>query len=92
VKTFLAKIMGVGSAVWNFYAPILQQLFVSGASALLPLALEIVRSLNDTRKSSDMKRDTAVFLLRERAKSLGVEATESLLRFTIESAVQRIRL
>jgi hypothetical protein len=33
-----------------------------------------------------------VFLLRERAKSLGVEATESLLRFTIESAVQRIKL
>lgn len=91
MKTLLAKLMGIGASVWQFYAPILRDLFISGASSLLPIALEIVRSLADTRKSNDMKRDTAVFLLRERATAMGLQATESLIRFTIESAVQRMK-
>jgi hypothetical protein len=92
VKTFLAKIMGVGSAVWNFYGPILRNLFVTGTSALLPLALDIVRELAATEKSSAEKRDTAIARLKTEATAVGINATESLIRFTIESAVQRIRI
>lgn len=91
MKTLLAKLMGIGASIWQFYAPILRQMFVAGAGTLLPIALEIVRSLADTRKTGAQKRDTAIFLLRERATLLGVETTEALLRFTIESAVQRMR-
>lgn len=91
MKTLLAKLMGIGASVWQFYAPILRDLFISGAGSLLPVALEIVNSMADTRKTSAMKRDTAVFLLRERATAMGLQASESLLRFTIESAVQRMK-
>ena len=84
--------MGIGSAVWNFYGPILRQLFVSGTSALLPLALDIVRELAATDRSSAEKRDTAIARLKTEATAVGINTTESLIRFTIESAVQRIRV
>jgi hypothetical protein len=92
VKTFLAKVMGVSSAVWNFYGPILRQLFASGTSALLPLALDIVRSLAPLNKTGAEKRDMALKRLQTEASAVGIKAAESLLRFTIESAVQRIKL
>ena len=84
--------MGVGSAVWNFYAPILKTLFVTGTSALLPLALDIVRELAASDKSSAERRDFAIARLKRESAAMGVSATESLLRFTIESAVQRIKI
>ena len=84
--------MGVGSAVWNFYGPILRNLFVTGTSALLPLALDIVRELAATNKSSAEKRDSAITRLKTESKAMGIHATESLIRFTVESAVQRIRI
>jgi hypothetical protein len=92
MKNLLAKLMGIGASVWNFYAPILRSLFVSGTSALLPVALEVVRSLADTAKTGEQKRETAVLKLRREATALGITASEALIRFTIESAVQRIRI
>jgi hypothetical protein len=92
VKTFFAKLLGIGSAVWNFYAPILRNLFVSGTSALLPIALEVVRSLAPLDKTGAEKREMAVKRLQAEATSVGISATEALIRFTIESAVQRIRV
>jgi hypothetical protein len=91
MKNLLAKLMGIGASVWNFYAPILRGLFVSGTSALLPVALEVVRSLADTAKTGEQKRETAVLKLRREATALGITASEALIRFTIESAVQRMR-
>ena len=91
MKNLLAKLMGIGASVWNFYAPILRNLFVSGTSALLPVALEVVRSLADTAKTGEQKRETAVLKLRREATALGITASEALIRFTIESAVQRMR-
>lgn len=91
MKNLLAKLMGIGASVWNFYAPILRSLFVSGSSALLPVALEVVRSLADTAKTGEQKRESAVLKLRREATALGITASEALIRFTIESAVQRMR-
>ena len=91
MKNLLAKLMGIGASVWAFYAPILRSLFTSGASALLPVALDVVRSLADTSKTGEQKRESAVIKLRGQAVLMGVEASEALLRFTIESAVQRLR-
>ena len=84
--------MGIGASVWSFYGPILRNLFVTGSSALLPLALDIVRELAATTKSSAEKRDTAIARLKTEAIAYGIGATESLIRFTVESAVQRIRI
>jgi hypothetical protein len=92
MKTLLAKFLGITQSVWAFYGPLLRQLVISGTSALLPLALDIVRSLAQTDKSGTQKRAEAIEALRETALARGISATESLIRFTVESAVQRIKI
>jgi hypothetical protein len=92
MKTFLAKVLGISASVWNFYAPLLRALFVSGASALLPIALEVVRNLAQTDKSGAEKREEAVSILKQAATRQGLSVTESIIRFTVESAVQRMRV
>lgn len=92
MKKLLAKLLGVPAFIWNFYGPLLRQLVVSGASALLPIALEIVRSLAQSDKSGTQKRAEAIEALREAAMAQGIKATESVIRFTVESAVQRIKI
>ena len=92
MKSFFAKLAGLPSLIWNFYAPILKQIIADGAAALLPLALDIVRELADTSKSGAQKREAAVKKLTTAALRNGIDASESLIRFTIESAVQRVKL
>jgi hypothetical protein len=92
MKNILAKLMGVSASVWNFYAPLLRALFVTGASALLPIALEVVRNLAQTDKSGAEKREEAVGILKQAAVRQGLSVTESIIRFTVESAVQRMRV
>jgi len=91
MKSFLAKLTGIPSLIWNFYAPILKQIIADGASALLPLALDIVRELADTSKTGSQKREAAVKKLTTAAVRNGIDASESLIRFTVESAVQKIK-
>lgn len=92
MKSFFAKLAGVPAKIWNFYAPILKELLTSSASALLPIALEIVEDLAYSDKTGAQKRETAVKKLTNEAKRMGYAASESLIRFTIESAVQRYKL
>ena len=92
MKIFFAKILGISASVWNFYAPLLKALFVTGASALLPIALEVVRNLAQTDKSGAEKREEAVSVLKQAATRQGLSVTESIIRFTVESAVQRMRI
>jgi hypothetical protein len=92
MKAFLAKVLGITNSIWNFYGPLLRQLAITGTGILLPIALDIVRSLATTDKSGAEKREAAVSALKAASLKQGVEATESLIRFTIESAVQRMRL
>ena len=92
MKTLLAKLAGISSALLNFYLPILKQLLASGMAALLPYALEIVRSLASVDKTGAQKREAAVKKLTTAASELGINATESLIRLTIESAVQKLKL
>lgn len=92
MKTILAKIIVVSTSLLNFYLPILKQLFTTGMATLLPIALEIVRSLADTDKTGSQKREVAVRKLTSAASELGISATESLVRLTIESAVQNLKL
>ena len=92
MKALITKLLGISSAVWAFYAPLLKSMIVSSASALLPIALEIVRSLAQTDKSGAQKRDDALSALKAAAIRQGIDASESLLRFTVESAVQRMKV
>jgi hypothetical protein len=92
MKSFFATLLGIPSKIWSFYAPILKELFVDAASSLLPLALDIVRELADTSKTGSQKREAAVKKLTSAAIRNGIDASESLIRFTIESAVQRVKI
>ena len=92
MKTLISKLLGISSAILSFYGPLLRSLAVTGAGALLPLALDIVKSLADSSKTNSKKREEAVSLLTKEASKRGIEAAESLIRFTIESAVQRIKV
>jgi hypothetical protein len=92
MKNLIAKLLGITQSVWGFYGPLLRNFVVTGASALLPIALEIVRSLAQTDKTGAQKRAEAIEALRASALAQGISVTESLIRFTIESAVQRIRI
>jgi hypothetical protein len=92
MKSLFAKLAGLPALIWNFYAPILKQLIAEGAATLLPLALDIVRELADSSKSGSQKREAAVKKLTSAALRNGIDVSESLIRFTIESAVQRVKL
>ena len=84
MKNLIAKLLA-------FYLPILKQLAASGMAALLPVALEIVRSLVDAKIPSNEKFNLAVNRLKESAIQNGIEASESLIRYTVESAVQKLK-
>ena len=92
MKSFFATLLGIPSKIWSFYAPILKELFLDAASSLLPLALDIVRELADSSKTGSQKREAAVKKLTSAALRNGIDASESLIRFTIESAVQRVKI
>jgi hypothetical protein len=92
MKSFFAKIWGITSNVFNFFLPVLREIASSSVAVLLPIALEIVQSLASTDKTGAEKREAAVKKLTAAAKKQGVSASESLIRFTIESAVQRYKL
>lgn len=92
MKTFFARALGISKAILSFYLPLLRNLLSSGMSALLPLALEIVRSLTTSQITNTAKRDEAIRLLKQAAVAEGLSATESLIRFTVESAVQHLKL
>jgi len=92
MKALLAKLAGISSAIFNFYAPILKQALATGVAALLPIAIDIVRSLAETNKTGSQKREAAVKELKNEATDLGLKVSESIIRFTIESAVQKLKL
>ena len=91
MKSLFAKLAGLPALIWNFYAPILKQLIADGVASLLPLALDIVRELADSSKTGSQKREAAVKKLTQAAVRNGIDASESVIRFTVESAVQKLK-
>jgi hypothetical protein len=91
MKTLLSKLLGLTSSVVAFYLPILKELISSSVEDLLPLALEIVSSLADSKRTGTQKRDFAVKRLTKAASDAGISVSESLIRFTVESAVQKLK-
>ena len=91
MKLLFAKLLGVTNSVWRFYAPILKTTAYQGLPQLLPVALDVVQSLAKTGKTGSEKRNEAIAVLLDWAKLQGLSVSESLVRWTIESAVQRIK-
>jgi len=91
VSALLARVLGVSRALLEFYLPVLRRILATGFAALLPMALEIVRNLATTDKTGAEKRTQAIDALRVAAIERGLEASENLLRYTVESAVQRLK-
>ena len=67
MKSFIAKVLGITNSIWNFYGPLLRQLAITGSGILLPIALEIVRSLASSDKSGAEKRSEALTALKAAA-------------------------
>jgi hypothetical protein len=92
MKSFFAKLVGIPTAIWNFYYPLLKQLFSSSVEELLPIALSVVAALATTALTGSEKREEAVKQLASAAILKSIAVSESLIRFTIESAVQRLKM
>lgn len=92
MKNLLAKFMGISSSLLNFYLPVFKELLSTGLAALLPIALEVVSALAKTDKTGAEKRSEAINALKDAAIKRGINASESLIRYTVESAVQRLKV
>jgi hypothetical protein len=92
MKNLFARLLGISSSLLNFYLPIFRELLASGLAALLPIALEVVSALALTNKTGAEKRAEAISTLRDAAIQRGITASESLLRYTVESAVQKLKV
>jgi hypothetical protein len=92
MKKLFAKLLGISNSLLNFYLPIFKELLSSGMAALLPIALEVVSALALTDKTGAEKRSEAINALKDAAIKRGITASESLLRYTVESAVQKLKV
>lgn len=91
MKSFLLKLLGISNKLLNFFLPIFQKTIASMLEQLLPLALEIVSSLDSKKISGEKKFDQAVKALTSKAEEVGISAGISIINFAVESAVQRLK-
>ena len=91
MNSLLAKLTRVASAIWNFYLPLFRSESARTLAALLPLAVVVVRELAKMDVPSGDKRESAVILLKRQAIEEGLHAAESLIRYSIESAVFKLK-
>jgi len=87
----LALLTGASKSVLNFVLPILKDTTSKLLADLLPIALEVVSSLVDSKKTGDEKRRDAFVRIETAAKSRGIEAANSVINLAIELAVQRTK-
>ena len=91
MKSLLAKLLGISTAVLNFFLPILKEVFAGSLERLLPIALEIVTQLATGELSGPDKKNAAVSLLEKAAIKEGINASASVLNLTVEAAVANLK-
>lgn len=95
MKTLLVKALalltGASKSVLNFILPILKDSASKLLADLLPIALEVVGSLVDSKESGDEKRKLAFARIETAAKARGIEAANSVINLAIELAVQKAK-
>jgi len=93
-NTFLklwAWFSGASVSLLNFLLPI-----ISGAAGVLleqiaPIALKVVASLADDKRTGDAKRKAAAKEIEELALAAGISASASVINAAIELAVQNLK-
>ena len=91
MKTLLAKLLGISTALLNFFLPIFKAAVAGSLERLLPLALDIVSQLATGDLSGADKRNAALALLEKAAISQGIQASASILNLAVESAVANLK-
>jgi hypothetical protein len=91
MKTLLAKLLGITTNILEFMLPLMRAMLATGLAALLPLALEIVRSLDRKDMSNSQKFKTAVSALRAEAIAQGINAGTNLIENAVNIAVAKLR-
>lgn len=91
MNTLLARMLGIGKTLWEFFLPILRTSLESTLSALLPIALDVVSSLASSGRSGAEKREAAVRQIQQIAVAQGLVAAESAVRLALELAVTKLK-
>lgn len=93
-NTFLklwAWFTGTSTTLLNFLLPILQSSVASLLEQLAPIALEVVASLADDKRTGDAKRKAAAKEIEAAALAAGISASASLINASIELALQNLK-
>jgi len=92
MKTLLLKLLGISRPLLDFFMPLLTRQIGASLSRLLPIALEIVTELaTRVNMTNAERRGAAVHWLTSEIKVEGIAATNSLINFAIEAAVQKMK-
>ena len=91
MKQILAKLLGISTAVLNFFLPILKITLAGSMERLLPIALDIVTKLASGDLSGPDKQRVAVAFLEKAAIKEGITASASVINFAVEAAVATMK-
>lgn len=91
MKTILAKLLGISTALLNFFLPIFKAAIAGSLERLLPIALEIVTELATGSLPSSDKKFVAVERLKQAAIREGITASASILNLAVEAAVSNLK-
>jgi hypothetical protein len=91
MKTILAKLLGISTALLAFFLPIFKAAIAGSLERLLPMALEVVTALAAGDLSSSAKRKDAFKQLEKAALKEGINASASVINLAIEAAVANLK-
>jgi hypothetical protein len=92
MKNLLAKLLGISTALLNFFLPIFKAAIAGSLERLLPIALSIVTELATSNMSSGDKKFIAVDRLKKEALREGITVSTSILNLAVEAAVQNLKV
>jgi hypothetical protein len=92
IKKILGWLTGTSKTVLEFIGPILQRSVSDILSKILPIALEVVKSLaTDDAKTGAQKRNDAFNKIKHIAVQEGIDAGNQTINLAIELALSRLR-
>jgi hypothetical protein len=92
IKKILGWLTGTSKTVLEFISPILQRSVSDILSKILPIALEVVKSLAaDDAKTGAQKRNDAFKKIKSIAVQEGIDAGNQTINLAIELALSRLR-
>lgn len=86
----LSFLTGASKSVLEFIVPILKDSTANILNEILPIAVEIVSSLQDSSKSGDQKRRMAINQIKKAAVNEGIDASSRAVNLAIELALAKI--